>query len=380
MSDRNWTLATALQHEGASHRLGSGLVGAVEISATFENEDSQKAPRYARLSDTKNHMEANALVARLNGTSGGRVFGSGMSAMSAACLTFLSPGDHLLVQENGYGGNQGLFNKVLSKFGIQVTYAPLVEWDARLQQNTKMCVFESISNPFCLPQDVGFASAFAQKNNLLSLCDNTFASPINIQPCKLGVTLTLDSGTKYLNGHSDLICGALAGSAEHLTKVDAVAMYLGGFLPANGCAQLARGLRTLELRMLRHNSNAKTLVELLCQRPKWISKVYSGWNRALETHNEFQGFSGFGGMLAIEFQPQVDVEKMLQHLELVANVPSLGGTETTVTMPYYTTHFWLTPDQKEKLGVTKSLVRLSVGLEDPLDIMGDFENAWLKVS
>lgn len=199
------SLPTHLQHGGSEYRVGRGLVSAVETSVTFVPDEPGGMPVYARLSNTKNHLEVCALLAGTEGAEAASVFASGMAAMTAFCFSFLKPGDHIVCQENCYGGNFGMFSKVLKHWGVDATFAPIEQWQTCFRANTRAVYFESISNPFCIPQDVKRAVELSKQHQCLSLCDNTFASPFNFRPLEHGVDVVLESGTKYLNGHSDVV-------------------------------------------------------------------------------------------------------------------------------------------------------------------------------
>lgn len=360
-------LETLLQHSGSEHRLGRGLVAPTENSVTFRTPSPEDAPVYARLSNTGNHFEVQALLAALEGTEEACVFGSGMAAMAAVCFTFLRPGDHVLAQANCYGGNEGFLSKVATRFGINASFVPLSDWRAALRPETKLLYLESISNPFCEPQDLKAAVALAKERGIRTLCDNTFASPALIRPADLGIDFVLESGTKYLNGHSDLVCGVVAGSKTLMSELRATAMYLGGFLPAPGCVQLLRGLRTLALRMRSHSENGAAFAAAMRQ-SELVKDVFYGSDKP-SIAAEFK--AGFGGMVAVRFAAGLNVEALLRHTHHIADVPSLGGTETTACMPFHTTHFWMSPEQKAAAGVDKSLVRFSVGIERVEDVVAD---------
>lgn len=365
-------IGTLLQHAGSQHRVGTGLVSAVEVAVTFEPEFPGAKPVYARLSNTKNHLEVTELLARLEGTESSAVFASGMAAMSAVALTVLKPGDHILCQANCYGGNKGFITKVLSRMGIESTFVPLDEWASHFRSNTKLAYFESISNPFCVPQDFLGAVELARSRNVLTLCDNTFASPIICRPADFGVDYVLESGTKYLNGHSDVVCGVVASSRKNIESISETAMYLGGFLATQSVSLLLRGLRTLHLRMEAHNKNGAEFARRLKQHPL-VQDVFYGLQNG-DFANIKKAFpKGFGGMCAVRFAPQVNVTKLLSELCYVADVPSLGGTETTACQPVTTTHWWASEQERAALGIDSQLVRFSVGLEEVAELVSELE-------
>jgi cystathionine beta-lyase len=363
-------LPTALQHAGKQHRLGSGLVGAVEQSVTFATPAVDDMPVYARLSNTMNHKEICALVAALHGSPDAQVFASGMSAIHAVLTTVLHPGDHLIIQENCYGTSQGLAQKILARWGIESTFAPLSQWDKFIKSNTRALFFESISNPFCIPQNFETAVQVKKMSGAMLICDNTFASPVNCRPLHWGVDVVVESATKYMNGHSDLVCGVVACSHEFSEKLAQTAMYVGGFLSAAGCMQLAKGLRTLHVRMRACNENGRAFASRVRQLAG-VAEVFHG--SLMKEQSEV--FTDFGGMVGVRFAPDIDVPKLLRSLQLVSDVPSLGGTETTACIPWWTTNRWMSDAEKRRLAIDEQLVRFSIGLESVDDLIVDLQAA-----
>ncbi|MFZ9520841.1 MAG: trans-sulfuration enzyme family protein [Silvanigrellaceae bacterium] len=362
---------TILQHAGAQHRVGDGLVGALEQSVTFSTSSVDDLPVYSRLSNTSNHKEICALVAALHRTSSAQVFASGMAAIHAVLTSILRPGDHLLMQENCYGTAQGLAQKILGRWGIETTLAPLSEWHKALKTNTRALFFESISKPFCMPQDFALALEAKARSGAMLICDNTFASPANCTPALEGVDVVVESGTKYMNGHSDLVCGVVACSDEFSEQLATTAMYVGGFLSPAGCMQLLRGLRTLQVRMRAHNENgvefARQVREL-----DGVAEVFHGSLLNPKGNDVFRGYSG---MVGVRFDPSVDVPALMRQLKLVSDVPSLGGTETTACMPWWTTNRWMSDAEKSRLKIDEKLVRFSIGLESVNDLISDLRAA-----
>ena len=363
---------TRIQHAGHQHRLGRGLVGALETSVTYRTPSAEDTPVYSRLGNTSNHHEVEDLLATLHGAEAAIATGSGMSATNLIFISLAKPGDHILCLDVCYGGTYNYLTKILKKWGVETTFAPIADWNRLKQDNTKFVFFESITNPFCVPQDIAKAVEFSHANQLTSICDNTFASPILCQPLAMGADLVLESATKYLNGHSDVIAGAVFGSRPLLDKLRSCHAYLGTFLPPQQCVQLMRGIRTLPLRVDAHGRNAQKFAEYL-QRHDSVEEVYYGspGNKAINT----QFSKGFGGMVTVRFKSTVPMQNFLAGLKLTSDVPSLGGTETTATRPMYTTNWFMNDDQKEKLGITPHLVRFSIGLEDPQDILADIEQS-----
>lgn len=372
------SLATVLQHTGKEFRVGNGLVGAVETSVTFRTKDIADYPVYGRLGNTANHHELEAVLAALHKTERALVFGSGMAAFTAATLALLRPGDHVLIQENCYGGTHQLFSLLLRDLGVEVEFCPTSTWEQRRRKSTKLAVFESISNPFCQPADVRSLAQWAKKNQIISVCDNTFASPYNMKPCMFGIDLTLESATKYLNGHSDVTAGLLVGSTANVEPVAKYAKFIGGFLPASQCAQLLRGLKTFQVRMERHNINGRAFAQGISN-SGFADAIYYGprpeWQVADRDRIDEQFASRYGGMCTIRFQKNIDIKKLLTSLRLITDVPSLGGTESTVTTPRYTTNRWQTDAERAALGIDEQVLRFSIGLEDVNDLIEDVKQA-----
>ena len=364
---------TQLQHAGKEHRVGSGLVSATEISVTFESVSPTALPIYSRLGNTSNHNELEAVLASLHEADQSIATGSGMAAFSLILMTLLKPGDHVLVQDTCYGGTYNLLTKVFGPWGITASFTPLLNWKQAMQPNTRMVIFESISNPFCVPQNIGLAVDFAKKHNLLSVCDNTFASPSLCRPLSHGVDLVLESATKYLNGHSDVIAGMIAGRKDILDLLRPPHAYLGTFLPTYQCSQLLRGLRTLDLRMDAHSKSGALFARAMSQEPEVAAEVNYGSGIRQDSSDAVLPYfpRGFGGMVSVRFAAKVDVKKLMGHLRLVTNVPSLGGTETTATMPAYSTNWFMTAAEKLKYKIDDQLVRFSLGLENTADIIAD---------
>lgn len=358
--------ATILQHAGSQHRVGQGLLGAIEHSVTFATQSVSDMPVYARLSNTSNHKEICTLIAALHRAPAAQVFASGMAAIHAVLTTILRPGDHLLMQENCYGAAQGLAQKILWRWGIETSFAPLSKWKESIRPKTRALFFESISNPFCIPQDFNQALKAKELSGASLICDNTFASPVNCRPWLHGVDVVIESGTKYLNGHSDLICGAVACSQDFSAALSSTAMYVGGFLSTTGCVQLAKGLRTLDARMRIHNENAITFARHVRELPA-VEEVFHG--TLMNSDSRF--FHGFGGMLSVRFKPHIDVAQLMRHMTLIRDVPSLGGTESTACIPWWTTNRWMSDVEKTRLKIDQSLVRFSIGLEAVDDLVGD---------
>ena len=386
-SELNRRLATRAVHAGEPE---PRIEGAVSIpifqSATFETagEESYDAVRYVRLNNTPNHQALHAKLASLEGGEAAVVASSGMAAITTTLLALLSHGDHLLALEGLYGGTHTFVTRDLAEFGIG---HDLMEgnrhetWSALLKPSTRAIYVEAITNPLMQVPDLERLVRFARKHGLVSIIDSTFATPVNYRPLESGFDLVVHSGTKYLNGHSDLAAGAVIGSRELVRRVTHRLNHLGGVLDPHACFLLHRGIKTLVLRVGRQNGNGLALARFLEAHPAIEGVNYPG----LESHPQHgrarKLFSGFGGMLSFEARGGVaTAESLLSRLRIPRSAPSLGGVETLVTRPATTSHAGVPPSERIRMGISDSLVRVSVGIEDPGDLLEDFEQSLEGIS
>lgn len=367
-SSNDLSSETKLQHVGAEHRLGLGIIGAQENGITFATPKVEEPPVYSRLGNTTNHRELEAVLGSVHGCRDAIATGSGMSAFTLLFFSLLKPGDHVLVSDGCYGGTFNFMTKILKPWGILTTFAPISAWNSHVTKQTKLVLAESITNPFCVPQDLGLAAEVAKRHNLISVCDNTFASPVLCKPLAIGFDLVMESATKYLNGHSDVIAGMLAGRADLIATMRPPHAYLGTFLPTPQCMQVLRGLRTLEVRMQAHTKSGARFAESMSSSPL-VERVYYGVDSRHPAAKYFK--QGFGGMVTVRFAAQVNVKKMMRAMPLVADVPSLGGTESSATMPAFTTNWFMSVEEKLAMAIDEQVVRFSIGLENADDIAAD---------
>lgn len=375
-------LATSLVHAGEPRPLIQGAVSLpVFQSSTFEYAGAADYHdvKYIRLNNTPNHLALHEKLAAIEGGEAALVTASGMAAISTALLSLLSAGDHLIMQDCLYGGTHDLVTKDLPALGITCTFVDGGKprsWAAALRPNTKAFYVESLSNPLLGLSDLEEVVRFCRGRRLVSIIDNTFTSPVNFRPLERGFDLSLHSGTKYLNGHSDIVCGAVIGSKDLVGAVKRKLDHLGGTLDPHACFLLHRGLKTLEVRVQRQNETALRLASALERHPAVAHVNYPGL-RSHPGHTRARRlFDGFGGMLS--FEPKGGVraaQRLMGRLELAIQAPSLGGVETLVTRPATTTHRGMTPEERARLGISDSLVRVSVGLEDAGDLIEDFRSA-----
>ena len=387
LSELTRRLATRAVHAGEPEPRIEGAV-AIPIfqSATFETagEKSYDAVRYVRLNNTPNHLSLHAKLASLEAGEAAVVASSGMAAITTTLLALLSHGDHLLALEGLYGGTHTFVTRDLAEFGIA---HDLMDgnrpetWPALLKPSTRAIYVETITNPLMQVPDLEQIVRFARKHGLVSIVDSTFATPVNYRPLDSGFDLVVHSGTKYLNGHSDLAAGAVIGDQELVSRVTRRLNLLGGVLDPHACFLLQRGIKTLVLRVRQQNENALALARFLAGHPAVEEVNFPG----LETHPQHgrarKLFSGYGGMLSFEVRGGVDAaEALLSRLRIPRSAPSLGGVETLITRPATTSHAGVPAKERIRMGISDSLVRVSVGIEDPGDLMGDFEQSLEGIS
>ena len=361
------------------------IMGAVSMpifqSAMFEysGETNYHDLKYIRLNNTPNHTALHEKLAALENAETALVTASGMAAISTTLLSILSTGDHLLSQNCLYGGTHDFVTKDFRTFGISYDFIDANDpesWKKKLRPNTKAIYVETITNPTMQVADHKAIVKFAKANGLVTLIDNTFASPINFRPTEWGFDLSLHSCTKYLNGHSDIVAGAVIGRAELVEKVKHKLDHLGGSLDPHACFLLHRGIKTLGVRVRYQNESAIKIAKFLYEHPAVEKVNYPG----LETHPQYSRarelFDGFGGMLSFELKGGVAAaRRFMGHTTLPVIAPSLGGVETLLTLPATTSHSGMSAEDRKALGISDGLIRMSVGIEATEDIIEDFQQA-----
>jgi cystathionine beta-lyase/cystathionine gamma-synthase len=361
------------------------IMGAVSMpifqSAMFEyaGETSYHDLKYIRLNNTPNHAALHEKLAALENAEAALVAASGMAAISTTLLSVLSSGDHLLVQDCLYGGTHDFVTKDLRTFGISYDFIDADDpesWNAKLRTNTKAIYVETITNPTMQVADHKSIIEFGKSHGLVTMIDNTFASPINFRPPEWGFDLSLHSCTKYLNGHSDIVAGAVIGRAELVERVKNRLDHLGGSLDPHACFLLHRGMKTLAVRVRYQNESALRIAKFLDDHQAVEKVNYPG----LDTHPQHERarelFDGFGGMVSFELRGgAATAEEFIKRTTLPIIAPSLGGVETLLTLPVKTSHSGMSSEDRHALGITDGLVRMSVGIEATEDIIEDLNHA-----
>lgn len=317
-------------------------------------------------------------LARLEGGAGACAFSSGLAAITTLLMLY-QQGDHLIVVEDCYGGTYRLFEQVLSRFGLTASYVDATTLDAigqALRPETKAVFIETPTNPLLRIVDLRALASFCRSNNLHLIVDNTFLTPYFQRPLELGADLVVHSGTKYLAGHNDLLCGVIVAKEPELAeKVKFLQNATGAILSPSDSWLLIRSLKTLALRMEKHNANALAISRWLLEHPKVSRVFYPG----LPLHNghtihESQA-SGYGGMVSFEVNDPALVPQVLAKVQLIQFAESLGGVETLITFPAVQTHADIPAADRERLGISDCLLRLSVGIEDADDLITDLGQA-----
>jgi cystathionine beta-lyase/cystathionine gamma-synthase len=375
-------LETKLIHAGEPEPLIGGAVSMpIFQSSTFEyaGQTSYHDLKYIRLNNTPNHIALHEKLASLENAEAAIVMASGMAAITTTLLTLLSSGDHLLSQDCLYGGTPDFITKDFASFGISFDFIDGDDpnsWKDHLRPNTKAIYVETITNPLLQVADLKAVVEFAKSHGLVSLIDNTFSSPVNFRPPEWGFDLSLHSCTKYLNGHSDIVAGAVIGRAELIERIRHRLNHLGGSLDPHACFLLHRGMKTLAVRVRYQNESALRIARFLEGHPAVKKVNYPGLESHLGHGRARELFDGFGGMVSFELKNGMEAaERFIQNTTLPIIAPSLGGVETLVTRPATTSHAGLSPEDRQRLGISEGLIRLSVGIEATEDIVEDFEQA-----
>jgi cystathionine beta-lyase/cystathionine gamma-synthase len=351
----------------------------MSTSYAFEDVDIKRYPRYF---NTPNQMALSQKIAALEHAEDAMIFGSGMAAVSTALLAFLKAGDHVVLQNMLYGGTQNLVTKQFENFGISYSFTEGLkssDFEAKIEENTKVIYIETPSNPLLTITDLAAVANIAKKHNLVSMIDNTFASPVNQNPIDFGIDVIIHSATKYMGGHSDICAGAVASSKVNMERIFQLAINLGGSLSDYTVWLLERSIKTMGIRVKCQNENAMRLAEYLEGNVNIKQVNYPG----LASHPEHalakSQMQGFGGMLSFELKESIDATKFRKALKLIKSSMSLAGVESTVLSPTQTSHALLSEEDRFKQGIADGLIRFSIGIEEPEDLIADIDQALEQV-
>ncbi len=354
-------------------------------TSTFEVTDNDQQVRatstdqfYTRYGNPT-HTVAEAAIAELEGADGALLFASGMAAITTSIFALLKSGDHIVAQRDVYGGASKFLGAWLPKFGVETTFVDTNDFDQHtnaMRPNTKLIYLESPTNPTLRVVDLKKMAALGKEHDLITMVDGTFATPINLRPAELGIDVVIHSGTKYFGGHSDLICGVAAGRRDLIKKIHDTRTTLGGILDPHAAWLLLRGIKTLAVRVQRQNESALRVAQFLAQHPK-VRRVNYPF---LEDHPQralaMEQMGGGGGMLSFEVDGTgEDARHVTEALSLFTLAPSLGGVDSLVSIPVLTSHAMIPADQRQKMGISAQLIRLSVGVENVDDLIADLEQA-----
>lgn len=358
-----------------------GAVSPIYMASSYAFMDVD-VKRYPRYFNTPNQEALCKKIAALEGTEAAMIFGSGMAAVSTTILAFLQHGDHIVLQKTLYGGTYNLVVEEFTKYGIDYTFTDGLDKDAfakAITPKTKVLYIETPSNPLMTITDMQMVSDLAKEKGIVTMIDNTFASPINQNPLKFGIDIMIHSATKYMGGHSDICAGAVAASEEHIERIWNLGKNLGGSLSDMTVWLLERSMKTMSLRVKAQNKNAKKLAKWLDKNEAIDRVFYPG----LKSHPDHllakAQMSGYGGMLSFELAKGLDPELFQKSLQLIKPSMSLAGVESTMLSPAQTSHFLLGEEERGRQGIAEGLIRFSVGIEDKEDIIADIEQALLTV-
>ncbi|MCK5401208.1 MAG: PLP-dependent transferase [Flavobacteriaceae bacterium] len=360
----------------------NGAVSPIYLSTSYQFEDVDVL-RYPRYFNTPNQEYLSKKIAALEHAEAAMIFGSGMAAISTSLMAFLSAGDHIVLQKDLYGGTRNLVETQFDRYHIEYTFTEglkLSDFEKVLQPNTKMIYIETPSNPLLKIVDIKEIADLSISRNIISVIDNTFASPVIQNPIDFGIDIVIHSATKYFGGHSDICAGAVASTQEHISTIWNLAKNTGGSLSDFTVWMLERSMKTLGIRVRTQNRNAKKIARFL-ERHERINKVYYP---GLKSHPDYKlaktQMKSFGAMLSFELIEGIDASAFLKALNLIKPTMSLAGVESTMLLPYKASHALLSQEERDAQGITDRLIRFSVGIESRKDIIQDIEQAILKTS
>lgn len=354
-----------------------GSVSPIYPGTSYEYIDKE-IDRYPRYSSTPNQEFLSKKIAALEGTEDAMIFGSGMAAISTSLLAFLNSGDHIILQNDIYGGTRNLVEAQFNRYGIEYSFTEGLEveyFEKKIKKNTKAVYIETPSNPLLKIVDIKNVADLSKANGLVSFIDNTFATPLIQRPHALGIDIILQSATKYFGGHSDICAGAIAASCEHKEHIWNLSKNIGGSLSDYTAWLLERSMKTLSVRFYAQQKNAVELANYL-KDCKYIDKIYYPGLASHPGHEiAKKQMDGFGAVISFELNKKIDPKSFLKSLNMINPSMSFAGVESTMLSPAETSHYLLSPEDRIAQGITDNLIRFSVGIEDVPDVIDDFEQA-----
>jgi cystathionine beta-lyase/cystathionine gamma-synthase len=384
-SDKRHSETKAVRGAADLQKKNGPLATPIYQTSTFEVTDNEEQLRathtdhfYTRYGNPTNTV-AEKTIAALEGVDSALTFASGMGAITTTLMALLKSGDHIVAQRDIYGGANKFLSQWLPKMGIDTTFVDTTDYEQHaraIHPNTKLLYLESPTNPTLRVVDFDKVSALARQHKLLTMIDSTFGTPINQHPAEFGIDLIMHSGTKYLAGHTDLICGVVAGRHDLIERIRETRTILGNCMDPHASWMLVRGLKTVAIRVAQQNENAQRVAEFLAEHAKVRSVHYP----FLKKHPQYAvaraQMSGGGGMVTFEVEGTAeDARRVTEAMTLFTLAPSLGGVESLVSIPVLTSHAMIPAADHARMGVTEQMIRLSVGIENADDLIADLEHA-----
>ena len=355
-----------------------GNISPLYPSITYDFIKSDVYPRYF---NSPNQIGAAKKISDLENAELSLLFGSGLGAISSSMFSFLKKGDHVILQDSLYGGTINFVNTEFNKFGIEYSYVDINDTgklNNSVKKKSKIIYIESPSNPLLNITNLIEISDFAKSNSLISMIDNTFASPINQNPLDFGIDLVIHSATKYLGGHSDILAGSVSGKSSYIDKIKNSGLNFGANISEYSAWLLERSIKTLSLRVNSQNNNALKIAKFLTSNNK-VEKVYYPGLKSHKNHDiAKKQMYGFGGMLSFELKSNIDPIKFVQDLKIIKPTMSLAGVESTITSPALSSHKKMDPEIRRALGISDNLLRFSVGIENFEDLVLDLDKSLTK--
>jgi cystathionine beta-lyase len=352
-----------------------GSISPIYPATTY---DYRKTDTYPRYFNTPNQLALSRKISDLESAEDSILFGSGLGAVSSTMFSFLKSGDHVILHDSIYGGTINLVNTEFKKFNIDFSYIDINDVDllkSTIKKNTRIIYFETPTNPLLQIVDISLISSVAKENDIISIIDNTFASPINQNPINFGIDLVIPSATKYLGGHSDILAGSVSGTKEHIEKIKKSGINYGANLSDYTVWLLERSIKTLSVRVNAQNQNALDLANFLGESPLIKKVYYPGLKNHLSHEIASRQMIGFGGMMSFEVIDKINSEDFVSDLMIISPTMSLAGVESSITSPSKTSHKKVDPQIRKKLGISDNLLRFSVGIEDIKDLMLDLDKS-----